>query len=258
VTPGAGGWTEEQLQTRHRASLRLFYELVAGASAGARLVELDGVTACIAPIVPERSFPNAVLYDRAESLVEALPALEDAYDDAGVRAWTVWVPEADDAAGKALADAGHAIDGTPLEMGAPLDELDLEPRRALDLDADAGSLAVAVINDTAYGLGGTLLPAFAAFPSEGIHVYVARDDGLAAACVVAADRDGDCGIFLAATLPAAQGRGLCGELLRTALRDARERGCQTTSLEATRAGEPIYRRIGYRDLGRLQMWERRG
>jgi ribosomal protein S18 acetylase RimI-like enzyme len=142
-------------------------------------------------------------------------------------------------------------------MGAPLDELDLEPRHALDFDSKAGSLVVAAINDTAYGLGGTMLPAFVGFPTEPTHVYVARVDDLPTACVVAADRNGDCGIFLAATLPAAQGRGLCSELMRTALRDARDRGCQTTSLEATRAGEPIYRRIGYRALGRLQMWERR-
>jgi hypothetical protein len=45
--------------------------------------------------------------------------------------------------------------------------------------------------------------------------------------------------------------------MRLALRDARDRGCETTSLEATAAGEPVYRAIGYRALGALQMWERR-
>jgi hypothetical protein len=47
--------------------------------------------------------------------------------------------------------------------------------------------------------------------------------------------------------------------MRTALREARERGCTTTCLEATARGEPVYARLGYRPLGRLGMWElRRG
>ena len=42
-----------------------------------------------------------------------------------------------------------------------------------------------------------------------------------------------------------------------ALADARERGCTTTTLVATKMGHPVYARLGYRDLGRVQMWERR-
>jgi len=42
-----------------------------------------------------------------------------------------------------------------------------------------------------------------------------------------------------------------------ALLDARERGCTTTSLQATKMGQPVYDRLGYRDLGPIQMWERR-
>ena len=42
-----------------------------------------------------------------------------------------------------------------------------------------------------------------------------------------------------------------------ALHDARERGATTTSLQATKMGYPLYARLGYRDLGALQMWERR-
>jgi hypothetical protein len=45
--------------------------------------------------------------------------------------------------------------------------------------------------------------------------------------------------------------------MRQAVLDARERGLQTTSLQATAMGVPIYARLGYRDLGAIQMWERR-
>jgi len=44
--------------------------------------------------------------------------------------------------------------------------------------------------------------------------------------------------------------------MRTALRAARDQGCTSTSLEASAAGRPVYARLGYRDLGETQLWER--
>jgi GNAT superfamily N-acetyltransferase len=64
-------------------------------------------------------------------------------------------------------------------------------------------------------------------------------------------------VTLVGTLEAARGRGLATLLMRRALADARERGCTTTTLVATKMGHPIYARLGYRDFGRVQMWERR-
>jgi GNAT superfamily N-acetyltransferase len=57
--------------------------------------------------------------------------------------------------------------------------------------------------------------------------------------------------------PEARGRGLSAEILRHALSAARAQGATTTSLESSAMGEPTYRRLGYRDLGRLGMWEKR-
>ena len=51
--------------------------------------------------------------------------------------------------------------------------------------------------------------------------------------------------------------GLAAGLLHRALRDARERGCRTSTTQATAMGRPIYERIGYRDLGPVHMYERR-
>jgi GNAT superfamily N-acetyltransferase len=55
----------------------------------------------------------------------------------------------------------------------------------------------------------------------------------------------------------ARGRGLASGLIRVAVSEARDRDCETTSLQATRAGYSAYRRLGYRDLGAVGMWERR-
>jgi ribosomal protein S18 acetylase RimI-like enzyme len=251
-------WSDDELRTRHRESFRRFYELVAESSDDARLVTRPGVLACIVPATPERSFPNAVLYNDVDSLAAALPDLERIYREAGVRAWTVWVTDEDRAAGALLEKLGHVLDGVPREMAAPLDELDLEPRRELELVAEPDAATIAAINDAAYGME-MFRVALARFPLDawGVHAYVARLDGEPVACVIGMDAGTDCEIVMVATAPTAQRRGLAAELMRLALRDAGARGCETTSLEASAAGEPVYRRLGYRALGTLQMWERR-
>lgn len=71
------------------------------------------------------------------------------------------------------------------------------------------------------------------------------------------DFEGDCGIWWVATVPEARGRGLSRDLLRVVLAEARERGLETSTLQATKLGRPVYERVGYRDLGALQMWELR-
>lgn len=76
-------------------------------------------------------------------------------------------------------------------------------------------------------------------------------------CTVAVDHGGDCSIQLVATDLQARGRGLASGLIRVAVWEARERGCETTSLQSTRAGYSAYRTLGYRDLGGMGMWERR-
>jgi ribosomal protein S18 acetylase RimI-like enzyme len=240
----------------HRACYRMF----AGASPGARVEDLDGgVQAALTPARPERSIFNAVVYDDAAALEAALPTLAAAYDGAGVRAWTVWVHPGDRAAAAALEAAGHMLDASPALMAAPLDELDLEPRVELDLDPEPTFAAAARLNDASYGIPeeASFAAALVDVSDSAARLYIARHEGRPAATVLARPEARDCGIYFVATAPEAQGRGLCSELLRQALRDAREGGCTTTSLEATKRGEPVYARLGYRALGNLEMWERR-
>ncbi|TML31536.1 MAG: GNAT family N-acetyltransferase [Actinobacteria bacterium] len=104
-------------------------------------------------------------------------------------------------------------------------------------------------------------PAVTAAASRGLRgelrLYVARGEGRDVACLGTLDVERDCGVYMVATDPAARGRGLATALMRQALLEARERGLQTTSLQATAMGAPLYARLGYRDCGAIQMWERR-
>src|ERR671914_99685 len=109
------------LRERRRASQRAFYRMFVPHSPGGRLLELDGVTAAIVPAAPERSVFNAVIYDEADALLAALDEIAAAYDEAGIEAWTVWVPEGEAKVAEALAAAGHKLDANPEAMARPLD-----------------------------------------------------------------------------------------------------------------------------------------
>jgi hypothetical protein len=49
----------------------------------------------------------------------------------------------------------------------------------------------------------------------------------------------------------------CSARMRRAVWDGAQRGCATSTLQATKLGTPVYARVGYRDFDALQMWEYR-
>jgi ribosomal protein S18 acetylase RimI-like enzyme len=248
---------DEAAWERMLESMRVFFSTVPPASEGGRLLELDGVLAGITPAVPERSLPNSVVYESEDGLIGALDELAAAYDEAGVLAWTVWVPEYHERARQALDAAGHALDATPTAMIASLGEI--EPPRAGDPEpSPEPSLAdLALVNDLAYGTGDAFRRMMGAGRGDPRFTYIAHDAGEPVASVVSQDHGGDCSIWWVATVPEARGRGLAPGLMRRALADGRERGCEVTTLQATKLGRPVYERLGYRSLGTIEMWERR-
>jgi GNAT superfamily N-acetyltransferase len=245
-----------QLFERQRRSLHAFYRMMVSASGG-RFLETDRLTACVIPATPERSVCNGVVYDEAGSLVDELDGLTEGYDAAGIKAWTVWVPAGDRTAREALAERGHMLDAAPAAMAFELATFEREESAGAEIDSAGDPSDIGRINDIAYGYDGDFTRAIQDLAPEVAHPYLARIDGSAVASTVALDCEGDCCITLVATLPEARGRGLATELITRALNDARERGCATTSLQATQMGKPVYERLGYRDLGPYEMWERR-
>jgi GNAT superfamily N-acetyltransferase len=245
-----------ELYRRMLANMTRFYRRLGEGTGG--VFERDGVLACLCPPAPTRSFFNSVVYTDGAALRDWLGEIAAAYDAAGVTAWTVWVPEEDRESAAALEAAGNVLDAEPRAMAAPLDEVDVgegvgavEWRHAERLEeiAPIAGPAFGVTRETTISTGEGL--------RQELRFVVARAGGVDAACVGTLDLDGDCGVYMVATAERARGRGLATALMRQALLEARQRGMETTSLQATRMGAPIYARLGYRDLGAIQMWERR-
>ena len=252
------GWLASEWLARMLRSMEAAWGALAAGSKDARMIERDGVLAAVVPATPERSVFNSVLYRTPENLAAARDELAGAYDEAGIYAWTVWVPESDRASAELLHSAGHKLDATPRAMVLELADLAEPDPGDLDWSAEGSLTDMKRINDAAYGdPPGTFERGIGNPPAETWRIYEARLEGRAASVLAVTDIEGDCAIWWVATLPEARGRGLAGRLLHVALAEARERGAATSPLQATKLGRPIYERLGYRDIGELQMWERR-
>jgi len=226
--------------------------------AGGEVWEADGVLASVISTVPDRSVFNSVFYEEGERLLEHLEEIAGAYEEAGVRAWTVWVPEADTEVAAALEQAGHVLDAKPRDMAMAIEELrEPDPDPELEIVEREDYTAMARLNEAAYGYPEGDFGAVERATSAGLRIYFASIDGheLGTAAI---DRNGDDALVSwVAVAPEGRGRGVSGRILAHALRDAGEQGMETTSLVATRLGYPVYEKLGYRDCGITQMWERR-
>ena len=238
-------------------SMRVFFSSVPETSEGGRAVQLDGVIATVTPAVPERSIPNSVVYETEEALADALDELRELYEEAGVLAWTVWVPEYHERAAGLLERAGHKLDAAPMGMIAELESVEGPRADDAEVDPEPSGADLGRINDLAYGTGDAFQRLMGDEPADPAHTYIARVDGEPAASVVSNNHEGDCSIWWVATVPEARGRGLAPALMRRALADGKARGCEVSTLQATKLGQPVYERLGYRGLGPIQMWERR-
>jgi predicted GNAT family acetyltransferase len=139
-------------------------------------------------------------------------------------------------------------------MGAPAADVAGHADPPVELMRNPGASVVASLNDEVYGYPGSFARALVSLDQH--HGLAAAVDGRPVSCALAHDTSGDCHVTLVATLADHRGHGYAGALVRTLVRDGIARGCTTTTLGATRAGAPLYERLGYQDVGSLQMWER--
>ena len=254
----------DRAQALQRASLRDYIRMLSKGSSGARLVERAGVIATVTPAVPTRSISNPVSYEDAGALAGAYDELAAAFDDGGIEAWTVWVPEFDVEAIEHLERRGHAFDGAPAAMTLDLARFDPPPLGDLDWDHDCDGPLLGRINDRAYGheSGDGYSAGFTELRVEPpLRLYRAMVDGHPACVMGTIDHQHptgvDCGVYFVATDPGYARRGLATRLLAAALIEARERGCATSTLQASQAGRPVYEALGYAQQFALHLYERR-
>jgi GNAT superfamily N-acetyltransferase len=243
----------------HRGALMSFIRLLGAGAGNSQVLEPVGVTASVVPAIPDRSIVNSVAYRDTAALEAAMDDLTTAYEDAGVQAWTVWVPEDDRDAAALLEAAGHRLDATPTAMIADLNKLPELDTDELDWGAGADPPDVGRINDLAYGWPEeTFVQAMGRFEAiDGLRLYEARVDDEPVCVLGTYDNGDDCELYFVATLPDHRGKGLARRLTHRALIDARDRGLTVSSLQATKMGYPIYERLGYEPICTLEMWERR-
>ena len=233
--------------SRSERTLVASWQAFARGAHGAAVHRLPAAVAAVFPQRPESAFFNNALLAHglgAAGAAAAIETLARTYADAGVDRFAAWALEADAPARTALERRGYVIDTATTAMA-----LRLEQREAGPLDPHVAPAGWAEYRAflSAFDLPADLM---AGVDGDAFHVVVASDAGELLAAGLAFDCDGDCGIFNIATLPHARRRGLGTAVTAALLRDARERGCETASLQSTEAAAGIYRSVGFRTLGR--------
>jgi GNAT superfamily N-acetyltransferase len=248
---------DQELRRRALAGVRDEVEAFGSAATGSLLVERGGLLASVAPASPQRSLFNSVYYDDPAGLANEIDGLAQLYDEHGVRAWTVWVPDEDRETARMLARRGHLLDAAPRAMAMELSAPVPKPPAPDGVDARPCDPATAAeLNDRAYGYGEDGFRAGLAGETA-IRWYGAYASEEPVGCIGTIATGEDCCVTGVATPPEHRGRGIASWLLSQVLAEARDEGLSSASLQATKSGAPIYERLGFADHGFLEMWELR-
>ena len=88
-----------------------------------------------------------------------------------------------------------------------------------------------------------------------VSIALARDaQGQVAATAMVLHTGEVAGLYWVGTLPEARGAGLAAACTAAVTNLALERGAKGVTLQATHLGEPTYRRLGFREYGRMTRW----
>jgi len=223
------------------ASLVASWERYATWSPGARLLRDADAAIGVFPHGADRDvFNNALVLGDPQ---RALHRIRQAYGEAGVDHYAVWVHESRRDAGAVLEAAGLQVVERTLAMAAQLPAAG--PARLASVPIAAASPATLLAVNS---LPADLLPDMR--PDGAARILAAGEPPVAG--LLALDHAGDCTLAFVATLPSARRRGLATALTVRALADAAARGCTTASLQATLEAEGVYRAAGFVGIGRFR------
>jgi GNAT superfamily N-acetyltransferase len=244
---------DDQLKRRAWAGIVAFQRLIGAHAPDVRLTENGHYVASAVPNVPSSLINAAVPRDGAP-LAPHLEEIEAFYADK--RKWGAWVDPEQTVDAVALKARGLVLDSTPVLMAAALDDIaglaDAPPAHRAPMEE------VGAVNDLAYANPHPMIrDTIGAFPADALYAYGLDVDGQVASVALIVDVDTDAFVTFVATVPHHRGRHLASNLLRHALKEANDRGQTTTSLQASKLGQGIYARLGYRPLGEVHLYETR-
>jgi GNAT superfamily N-acetyltransferase len=146
--------------------------------------------------------------------------------------------------------------GMVLDARAP--ELPLPPGVALErVSGAAAARDFAAVSGAAYATYGMppdiVLGHFADhrfFEKPHVAAFLAREDGAARAAGMVIVTHGVAGVYWIGTTPEARGRGLGSACTRAAINAGFDMGARVAALQASTMGEPIYLKMGFREITR--------
>lgn len=239
---------DTQLKQTTWRSIAAFQRLLGHHPEG-ELLERDDFVASSVPS-SNSSLINAVVPGIDAAVAPHLDAIERFYAD--IPKWGVWIDPGNTADAGALLDRGLVLDSTPVLMATPIEGVERNP----DPRVERVTLEeIGAVNDAAYSLpSGTIGSALAGIRPSEVRPYGIRDGDDAVSVAVIQDVDADAFVTFVATLPGHRGNRLASAILSTALHES---DASTTSLQASKLGQSIYARLGYRPLGEIHLYEKR-
>ncbi|HXW35138.1 MAG TPA: GNAT family N-acetyltransferase [Acidimicrobiales bacterium] len=87
-----------------------------------------------------------------------------------------------------------------------------------------------------------------------VRAVIARDHGVPVAAAMVVVSDGVAGVQMVGTIPSARRRGLAELCTRWVSDTGRELGATAVVLEASEAGEPVYKRMGFVEISRYRWY----
>jgi ribosomal protein S18 acetylase RimI-like enzyme len=162
--------------------------------------------------------------------------------DAGVEEVGCWSAEVDPVLDRRLTELGFQDGWEPHWMGFDLRDPIAEPSHPVERTDRCSSL-LPYASETHLSVLG----------DDVVHLGVGTAAALAGHCIVNVDGR-TAGLYDMGVAVTARRRGHGRALTLAALETARDRGCTTVTLNATREGERVYRAAGFRSLGRGMTW----
>ena len=149
-------------------------------------------------------------------------------------------------------------------LAMPCMGLDLVSAEVPDRSPDTGTVAlvspspaeVGAANDRAYGPPPVFGPLAARIDDERVRTHGLTVDGDLACVAMTLALGDDLGIHYVATEADHRRRGLATRLLDEVLAQAAADGFRTATLQASPDGHPVYRRMGFREVGRVHAFMR--